>query len=339
MGYLFSTFWPVILIWIGLRGLFGGLASRNGSGLGGVIILLLGITFLGHNLGWFAWSLGEIFTNLWPVGVILIGIHLLWRPRRRHEEERPFDEWKTYGKFNEDDEYDYDVPPAPPLHPDPTKKSGEDAGISGEESGSSFSFDASPKESHNDEAPLRIPSFEEWKHQVKNGKHHYKRYKDQVRAYKHYYRRQKHHYKHHYRHQYKHHYKEEYWDSQAQNRSGFIGDIHIGHDYWELKPLNISHFIGDTVLDLTKAQIPFGETKINVSSFVGDVKVFVPNDMEVGVQVVSSSFAGDVKILGRKEGGMFHSVNYHTTGYHEMDKKIKLVVSTFVGDVRVTKVG
>ena len=104
----------------------------------------------------------------------------------------------------------------------------------------------------------------------------------------------------------------EWWnhDPKAQNRSGFIGDIYIGHDYWELKPMNISHFIGDTVLDLTKAQIPAGETKINISSFIGDVKVFLPNDYEVGIHVVSSAFIGDVAVLDQKEGGIFQEYEY-----------------------------
>jgi lia operon protein LiaF len=143
------------------------------------------------------------------------------------------------------------------------------------------------------------------------------------------------------RHSHERHDRVEWWnhDPGAQTRSGFIGDIYVGHDYWELKPMNISHFIGDTVLDLTKAQIPLGETRIHISSFIGDVKVFLPNDLEVGVNVVSSAFIGDVSVLDRKEGGMFKNMNVETSYFQETDKKIKLVVSTFIGDVRVTKVG
>jgi lia operon protein LiaF len=134
----------------------------------------------------------------------------------------------------------------------------------------------------------------------------------------------------------------EWWnhnDPNVINRSGFIGDIHMGQDYWELKPMNISHFIGDTVLDLTKADIPYGETKVNISSFIGDVKVYVPNDYDLGIQVVSSAFIGDVKVLGQKEGGIFTNVNAKSPRYSESDKKIKLIVSTFIGDTRVIKVG
>ncbi|MCK9911716.1 cell wall-active antibiotics response protein LiaF, partial [Microbacteriaceae bacterium K1510] len=89
----------------------------------------------------------------------------------------------------------------------------------------------------------------------------------------------------------------------------FIGDIHLGHDYWDLVPLNISHFIGDTVIDLTRANIAPGETRITVSSFIGDVKVFLPTDSDIGIQVVSSAFIGDSKVLGRKEGGMFRHMD------------------------------
>jgi lia operon protein LiaF len=133
----------------------------------------------------------------------------------------------------------------------------------------------------------------------------------------------------------------EWWenDPSVQNRSGFIGDIHIGHDHWELKPLNISHFIGDTVIDLTKAHIPFGETRITISSFIGDVKIYLPNDYEVGIHVVSSAFIGDARVLDMRDSRLFRSMDVETPSYKDTDKKIKLVCSTFIGDVRVTKVG
>ncbi|MFD1178470.1 cell wall-active antibiotics response protein LiaF [Paenibacillus puldeungensis] len=127
--------------------------------------------------------------------------------------------------------------------------------------------------------------------------------------------------------------------SEVINKSGFIGDVHIGQDYFQLKPMNISHFIGDTVIDLTKAQIPYGETKINVSSFIGDVKVFIPEDMDVGIVATSSSFIGDLKVLKQKEGGFMSSVSVQSPYYGEANKKIKLVVSVFIGDVKVNMVG
>ncbi|MGM0881900.1 MAG: cell wall-active antibiotics response protein LiaF [Bacillota bacterium] len=294
IGDMFSTYWPVILIIVGIKGMLTSRSHGSGSGWWGAVVLLIGCIFLGRNLDWFTWSIGDIIPYIWPVVIILVGFKLIWKPRsRRHQP--PADEWKPYRPYQDQSP----VPPAPPLHPDPTQ---------------------TPPE--HPEKDNRVPNSE---NENKANDGHIPPYKKSF-------------------HEWKHHHKEhvEWWnhsDSSVQTRSGFIGDIHIGHDYWDLKPLNVSHFIGDTVLDLTKAQIAPGETKICISSFIGDVKVYVPNDFEVGVQVVSSAFLGDVKILDRKEGGMFNNINIQSPFYSETDKKIKLVVSTFIGDVRVTKVG
>lgn len=314
IGYALSVFWPVILMIIGIRGLLSGRLHGSGSGWWGAIVLLVGFIFLGRNLGWFAWSFSDIIPYVWPVVVILIGINLIWRPKSRRNDP-PEDDWTSYRPFDDQTP----VPPAPPLHPDPTKapidlkKGQEDA--SADPSGRPFEFMNVPPAPEPPEPPIYKKAYKEWKHD------HKRRHKE-------------------WKCQHKEHV--EWWnhsDPNVQTRSGFIGDIHIGHDFWDLKPLNVSHFIGDTVLDLTKAQVAPGETKICISSFIGDVKVFVPNDFEVGVQVVSSAFIGDVKVLGRKEGGMFNNINIQSPMYTESDKKIKLIVSTFIGDVRVTKVG
>lgn len=301
IGELFSTYWPVILIVLGIKQLLSG--CSQGAGWGGGVMVLIGVFFLGRNLDWIGWSTGEIIPYLVPFVIIVIGLRMILKPRSKRQTP-PVDDWQSYRPYTNDES----VPPAPPLHPDPT---GVDPNFT-------------------EEDPEPIPSYK-------------KDYKDYKKAYK----EGKHYYKEHVKKAHGHckrHGKEhvEWWnynDPNVQNRTGFIGDIHLGHDYWELKPMNISHFIGDTILDLTKAQVPFGETKINISSFIGDVKVYVPNDYEIGIQVVSSAFIGDVKILGQKEGGLFTNINIQSPLYSEADKKIKLVVSTFIGDVRVTKVG
>lgn len=122
-------------------------------------------------------------------------------------------------------------------------------------------------------------------------------------------------------------------------KSGFIGDVHVGQDYFQLAPMNISHFIGDTVIDLTKAQIPYGETRINVSAFIGDVKIFVPDDMDIGVVAESSAFIGDLKLFNQKQGGFMSSLTAESSYYGEASKKVKLVVSVFIGDIKVNMVG
>ncbi|MCC2684379.1 MAG: putative rane protein, partial [Paenibacillaceae bacterium] len=123
------------------------------------------------------------------------------------------------------------------------------------------------------------------------------------------------------------------------DRSGFVGDIFLGGDYWELKPTNVSHFIGDTTIDLTKAAIPHGVTPIQISAFIGDVKIFVPNDADVAISVTSSVFMGDQRVLNRSESGMFKSMKEESPAYKLADKKIKINISMFIGDIVVIQVG
>lgn len=338
---IFSVFWPVILLFLGVKEAVRRIASGYGSWWSAGILLAVGFVFLGRNLDLFDWSVSDLAQFAGPLVIILIGLRMMAKPKAKKTDEKPpGEEWRAYPSFRPDEE----VPPAPPLHPDPTKTSGEPADF---DMGSVTLPPVSPSQ-----APPPPPvsgqhgeDGRDWKRRAHNERmqeewnrkaeklqrraermrerieHRADRFKD--------------------RHVHGRHDRMEWWngDPNVQTRSGFIGDIYVGHDYWELKPMNISHFIGDTVLDLTKAQIPYGETRIHISSFIGDVKVFLPNDFETGVNVVTSAFVGDVAVLDRKEGGIFKNMNVETPYFQENEKKIKLIVSTFIGDVRVTKVG
>lgn len=317
IGELFSTYWPCILMYFGAAQLLSG-RFHGGSGWWGAVMLLIGFVFLGNNLAWFTWSIGDIVPFLVPIIVIIVGFRMIWKPEKPKRKAPPESDWTAYRPFGEDAK---EVPPAPPLHPDPTVSPPPP----GEAKGINLEKDPGPP---RHEEPVRNPGASGNRRESAQGSHYDNR--ESMKGSKKDCWNQGH----------REHV--EWWnhsDPNVMNRSGFIGDIHMGQDYWELKPLNISHFIGDTVLDLTKADIPYGETKVNISSFIGDVKIYVPNDYELGIQVVSTAFIGDVKVLGQKEGGLFTNVNSKSPRYSESDKKIKLVVSTFIGDTRVIKVG
>lgn len=317
IGHLFATFWPVILIVIGAQNM-----TIRGGGWWGIFMVALGGFFLLRNLNVIDLSFGEIIRYGWPLILIWWGLSFLFRTGS--DRKKNGNGWQSYppkpgGPFDSDKP----VPPAPPLHPNPLdldyEKPGDDKSGGGTHAEGSFGGEDKGNASGTGAADGWSgpggsgygggpgyggnPGYDG--HGGSAGKHSGWR---------------------------GHH-------RDTETRSGFIGDIHIGGDYWELRPLNVSLFIGDTVLDLTKAQIPYGETRINVSSFIGDVKVFVPNDYELGINVTANTFIGDTRVLERKESGMFKNVVVETPWYHESDKRIKLVVSSFIGDVRVIKVG
>lgn len=326
---LIGTFWPLFLVAIGLDGMLS--RKKNDHWWGG-FMAGLGVYFLARNLGFYYISIGSMISYAIPVIIILYGLKMIFKPKRS-EKPQQMEDWQSYPG-------DAPMPPPPPLHPDPTKmyqngqpgragqqdqatQSGQ-SGQSGQTSRQGYSQSAYQESEYRSDNDYDYEGNMDYK----SYKEQYKYYKNEYKAYKKHYKSSKHN-------------REEWWDSNpnVQNRSGFIGDIYIGSDYWELRPMNVSHFIGDTVIDLTKAQIPYGETKLNISSFIGDVKIYLPNDYEVGIQVVTHSFIGDTKVMDRKDSGMFRNSSLSTPAYNECEKQIKLVVSSFIGDVTATRVG
>jgi predicted membrane protein len=82
LGDIFSTYWPLFLIFIGLwilithnfRSFFGLLLAAIGC-----LFLLINLEVLGH----------KIWYYLWPVLIILFGLWVIFRPRFRSREKIP----------------------------------------------------------------------------------------------------------------------------------------------------------------------------------------------------------------------------------------------------------
>ncbi|MFD3257739.1 cell wall-active antibiotics response protein LiaF [Paenibacillus lentus] len=280
LGYLFSTYWPVFMILAGILYLVN--RERGESNfIWSLVLIVLGLFFLGRNLGYLDMDASDFFKMFIPIMLIIAGLSILFKPRekRRNKEE---------------------LPPTPPPPVD-----------------SPFEAPLDPAFHPEMESPLDkifgTTTKTGFDHEEKPGgeKMNYDKFHSNSQSGK----------------------------REVLTKAGFIGDVHLGQDYFQLQPMNISHFIGDTIIDLTKAQIPYGETKINVSAFIGDVKVFIPEDMDIGITATSSALIGDLKVLSQKRGGFMSNVNAQSPHYGEAGKRIKLVVSVFVGDVKVNMVG
>jgi lia operon protein LiaF len=311
IGYIFSTYWPVILIGFGLCGLlFGGRHHSGGSSyLWNLILIAIGVIFLNNNLRWFEWhfDFGDIIRFLVPVLIILYGLKLLFRSSDYDDRKYAAREARRAERYAQKAARDAERE---------ARKYAARYGHKGAYSNNSGQPPHHSEHEHNagqhgihhgpEHGPEHGPQ-----HGPQHGPHHG-------------------------------HHQQNGWEwkqNGVQNRSNMFGDMHIGQDYWELHPMNISHFIGDTELDLTKAEVPFGETRITVSAFIGDVKVYVPSDVNLELSCTASSFMGDIRVFERMENGLFKHMEYTTPSYREAGKKIKLTVSMFIGDVKVMRVG
>lgn len=197
-------------------------------------------------------------------------------------------------------------------------------------SGSFSNYNPYEKKSETDNGSYEdVTQQEDYMEQLK------KQYKEQKQYYKeqkHFYKDQKNYYK-----QHKQDYKENYKNTVYQ--STFIGDFKFKDSYWQLSPMDLSAFIGDAHIDLTRAEIPVGETTIRMNSFIGDMKVLVPNDPRIGVRVNLQAFIGDSRLFDDKRGGFGASSSMETPFYDECDKRITVELNSFIGDVKVKRVG
>ncbi|MBD0380139.1 cell wall-active antibiotics response protein LiaF [Paenibacillus sedimenti] len=324
LAYMFSTYWPVILIFFGLTGFAGQQRYHWGGAFWCFILCAVGTVFLLKNLNLMTISVKELFQYLWPVALILLGLGVIFKSGRRnshdwqtihdakhqarearHEARR--EQHRKHRNPWDNDNWSGTTPDRSSEKASEVKRdlSEEEKAVLKDIHGE---FDVNKHRTDWDptEPPAKMDSPR---------KPHYQRerkYDDFVRNVD---------------------------SGEVMHRHGFIGDVRLGQEPWELKPLQISHFIGDSEIDLTRASIPLGETPINVTAFIGDVKIFIPNDIDVEVRVMASSFIGDMKVLDRRESGFLRNVRTQTSHYEEAERKLIVTTSMFIGDITIKRIG
>ena len=114
----------------------------------------------------------------------------------------------------------------------------------------------------------------------------------------------------------------------------FIGDIKR-EGSWDVNDEEFRLFIGDIVLDMTQANIPSGETRLQAYGFIGDVKLTLPKG--VGISVSSSGFITDSKILGKKKDQFLSSAKVNSENFEKASKKIRLETTFFIHNLIVNQ--
>jgi hypothetical protein len=79
IGYVFNLVWPLLLAAAGIT-VIGNRKDLSGTVTGGILIGL-GVIFLGRNAGFFDIDMNHFWSGFWPVIIILIGISFLGKNR------------------------------------------------------------------------------------------------------------------------------------------------------------------------------------------------------------------------------------------------------------------
>lgn len=113
----------------------------------------------------------------------------------------------------------------------------------------------------------------------------------------------------------------------------FIGDFDRAGP-GELAAEEYFGLIIDANYDLTKYDIPPGETVIRGFSFIGDVEIFAPAD--VGVEINGASFVTSFKLSGEEEQtSILAPLNWKSDGYKMAERRVRFDLTQFIGDIKL----
>jgi len=122
------------------------------------------------------------------------------------------------------------------------------------------------------------------------------------------------------------------WEPTTAGNSQFVGDIIRSGEYAVINE-EFRLFVGDVRLDMARAKFPLGETVIRLNGFVYDAEITVPD--EVGVAIVSNGFVIDTKLGAQHSSNFLSGVQVTTANYPTAERKLRVVMNSFVGDIRV----
>ena len=116
----------------------------------------------------------------------------------------------------------------------------------------------------------------------------------------------------------------------------FVGNVRMMDHIYELEDINVQYGACDVEIDLTTAMIPEGETVIVIRGVVGNIRLYVPYDIELSLN--HSVIVGRVLLPCHEETGFNRNVTFRTEQYKEAPRRIKIISSLVVGDTEVRKV-
>lgn len=114
-----------------------------------------------------------------------------------------------------------------------------------------------------------------------------------------------------------------------------FGDINRSGS-WKLANEEILFGIGDVNLDLTRAEIPQGETNLRIMGLIGDVDFVLPQNL--GVSVTTKGLIIESKILGNHQEKFFSSTNTQSKNFTQSKKQLMIEISLLAGDVSIQRV-
>ncbi|MBM7579817.1 cell wall-active antibiotics response protein LiaF [Jeotgalibacillus terrae] len=116
-----------------------------------------------------------------------------------------------------------------------------------------------------------------------------------------------------------------------------IGNEAFTSENWALENMKLNKSVGNYVFDLKKAYISEGETLLDVTVRIGNIKMLVPE--ELSVDITSKVAVGENTMFERRtEGTNERPLAYQSADFNEAPKRVKIILDVNVGSVRIDRI-
>lgn len=130
-------------------------------------------------------------------------------------------------------------------------------------------------------------------------------------------------------------------DTAYESKVIYEKDFTIGnHEYkeenWEVVPMDLWNAAGNYYLDFTKAIIPEEEIPILINSWAGDIKILLPEHLEIRIAAVVK--AGEINIFNKSVDGINRKLFYESPGYANALSKLDFKLDLKAGSIKVSHI-
>jgi predicted membrane protein len=119
----------------------------------------------------------------------------------------------------------------------------------------------------------------------------------------------------------------------GKSNYAIMGGIERNKEPWTLDETGFVAFMGGIELNFKYAEIPDGETVIDLTAVMGGIEIKVPKDIDV--ECKGSVILGGLEMLSRSTGGIVASTSSSQKGSGESNKKLRFYCRAIMGGIEI----
>jgi len=122
----------------------------------------------------------------------------------------------------------------------------------------------------------------------------------------------------------------------GKSNYAIMGGVERNKEAWTLDETGFVAFMGGIELNFKYAEIPEGETIIDLTAIMGGIEIRVPKDIDV--ECKGSVILGGLELLSRSTGGLIASTSSSQRGTGDSNKKLTFYCRAIMGGIEIKSI-